>query len=263
LAFSLFPRICLSFLLLLPGQLLAWGNQGHRIAGALTEPLLQPAARDAVRELIGTQSLAEASTWADRMRGNASPFWQEQAGPYHYVTVPVGKRYSELKPPARGDAVTALAEFSAILRDPDASRVRKQLALRFSLHVIQDLHQPLHVGKGDDRGGNNVKVRVNGETSNLHRVWDSGILRHAGHSDREWVARLSPIDDSLVSSWKDPDPKTWIAESAALRDEIYPATSSLGDGYLARYLPVVERRLQQSAVRAAAWINARLGEEGG
>ncbi len=244
----------LAAVVVLPAQ--AWGPQGHRVAGTLTEPFLSPAGRAAVRALIGDESLADASTWADRMRDSPSPFWQNIAGPYHYVTAPSGKTYAEVGAPRKGDSVTALSEFRQILRDPAASSAHKQLALRFALHIIQDLHQPLHVGNGRDRGGNNVKLKLNGRSTNLHRVWDSAILAVAGRSDREWAARLSGVTPQQAADWAEPDPLTWIAESAVLREQIYPAHSTIDDDYLRHWLPEVELRLQQSAVRAAAWVNS-------
>lgn len=234
----------------------AWGPQGHRIAGALTIEYLSPAALAEVEALLGSESLADASTWADRMRASPSPFWQKTAGPFHYVTVRTGKTYGEIGPPGKGDSVTALAEFGQTLRDPEASRAHRQLALRFSVHIIQDLHQPLHVGNGRDRGGNNVKLKLDGISTNLHRVWDSTILSVAGRSDREWVARLSSITPQQASDWTEADPLAWIAESASLREQIYPEHRTIDEEYLRRWLPKVELRLQQSAVRTAAWLNS-------
>lgn len=246
-------------MLLCAAQAAAWGPQGHRVAGAMTWQYLSADTREQVRQLIGDESLAEASTWADRMRDNPSPFWQRQAGPYHYVTVPPGKSYTAVGAPAKGDGVTALAGFSRVLRDPQAPRVQKQLALRFSLHIIQDLHQPMHVGNGRDRGGNSVRLRLDGESTNLHRVWDSAILNAGGMSDAAWLSRYGSPEPAQVAQWRSPRPEDWIAESAALRDRVYPAGKTIDTGYLDTWLPSVHRRLQQSAVRCAAWLDQVLG----
>ncbi len=234
----------------------AWGPQGHRLAGALTESFLSPDTRRAVTALLGNEPLAEASTWADRMRDSPSPFWQERAGPYHYVTVPTATTYASVGPPGKGDSVTALTEFRAALQDASTSRAHRQLALRFSLHIIQDLHQPLHVGNGRDRGGNNIKLKLRGKRTNLHRVWDSSILGVAGRSDAEWLRILSDVSPEQRAAWSEPDPMVWIAESTALRDSLYPVTSVVDVEYLQHWLPTVELRLQQSALRAATWLNS-------
>jgi hypothetical protein len=101
--------------------------------------------------------------------------------------VPKGKHYHEVGAPEQGDSVTALAQFKATLLDKDASLEQKQLALRFIVHIIGDLHQPLHAGNGTDRGGNDVKVRFFWEDSNLHRVWDSQMLDRRQLSYSEWA----------------------------------------------------------------------------
>jgi hypothetical protein len=232
------------------------------VAGELTEAFLDTDTRRAITAIIGEQSLASASIWADQMRGNPSPFWQQQAGPYHYVTVPTGKRYADVGPPAKGDAVTALAEFTRILRDNDAPLAQRQLALRFSLHIVQDLHQPLHVGNGTDRGGNEFKVTIAGKGSNLHRVWDSAIIASAGLSDAAWVRRLSRGEPATAQveagAGCSADPGQWIAESVSLRERIYPASHKIDAAYLRRHLPDVERQLQQAAGAAACWLRVVL-----
>lgn len=100
-------------------------------------------------------------------------FWQRNASSFHYVTVPEGQTYADVGPPEEGDAITALEQSSNTVNNGDASLEEKQLALRFIVHIIGDLHQPLHVGNGKDRGGNDFLVTFFGEVSNLHSVWDS------------------------------------------------------------------------------------------
>jgi hypothetical protein len=141
---------------------LSWGQTGHRVTGAIAEQNLSGLARARIRTILGDESLAEASTWPDEMRSDPAEFWQKTANPWHYVTVPRGRTYREVGPPPEGDAASALQRFAATLRDPNASREQKQLALRFTVHIIGDLHQPLHAGNATDRGGNDVKVTSSG-----------------------------------------------------------------------------------------------------
>jgi hypothetical protein len=138
---------------LMAGPAFAWGQNGHRVTGALAEPLLSRKAKAQITAILGNESLAEASTWADEMRSSPEEFWQKTASPWHYVTVPEGKTYVEVGAPPEGDAYTALKQFAVTLKDPKATLAEKQLALRFSIHIIGDLHQPLHVGTRGDRGG--------------------------------------------------------------------------------------------------------------
>ncbi len=177
--------------LLLPAPAFAWGKTGHRVTGAIAEQYLSPEARGAVTELLGAETLAEASTYADEQRSNPSRFWQETASPWHYVTVPEGQSYAEAGAPEEGDAYTALTRFAETLRDPSASLEDKRLALRFAVHLVGDLHQPLHAGNGEDRGGNAVEVTWYGEPTNLHTVWDTKLIDAEQLSFTEWTARLT------------------------------------------------------------------------
>lgn len=237
----------------------AWGKTGHRVTGEIADYYLSDDARLAIEEILGTESLAEASTWADEMRSNPSEFWQRTANPYHYVTVPAGKIYNDVGAPDEGDAVTALAQFAEILTDPNSTLAEKQLALRFTVHLIGDLHQPLHAGNGTDRGGNNFKVTWFGEESNLHRVWDSGIIDHEQLSYTEWsewlLARVSDAESVM-----EPDPLTWISESAALRDTIYPEEQYLAWDYVYTHRESVRSRLTLGGIRMAAYFNDLFGE---
>lgn len=235
----------------------AWGQTGHRVTGAIAAEHLSGAAAAGVKQILGSESLAEASTWADFMRASPEPFWRDVAPPFHYVTVPKGKTYVQAGAPAEGDAVTALRRFSATVRDPKASLADKQLALRFIVHIVGDLHQPLHAGNGTDRGGNDAKVTYRGRETNLHSVWDSGMIEgeQLSYSEKaRWL--LDKITPAQARAWSVADPTVWIRESTELRDQIYPASPGINSDYSFRQKAVVDQRLSQAGVRMAAYLNA-------
>jgi len=235
----------------------AWGPTGHRVTAQLAEARLTPAARAHVRAILGSESLAEASTWPDDQRSNPDPFWQKTASPWHYVTVPTGQGYTTALAPPEGDAVTALTQFRATLRDPHASLADRQRALRFAVHIIGDLHQPLHAGRPGDRGGNDVAVTWMGRPTNLHAVWDSAMIDDRQLSYTEYTAFLArTITPERARAWADARPATWINESAALRETIYPAEPAMGFKYAWLHRGEVDTRLAMAGVRIAAWINA-------
>ncbi|MDT8409004.1 MAG: S1/P1 nuclease [Wenzhouxiangellaceae bacterium] len=241
---------------LLCSQAHGWGATGHRVAAQIAAGYLAPEARIAVAEILGPETLAEASTWPDFMRANPSEFWQVTANPWHYLTVPPGKSYSEVGAPPEGDALTALEGFAETLRDPESSTDDKALALRFAVHIIGDLHQPLHVGNGSDRGGNDFRITYFGQGSNLHRLWDSQMIdrRQLSYTEMsDWLqAKISPAD---YRGWNSADPLVWIAESADLRDRIYPDDTELGWDYGFRWTDAIDRRLSMAGVRTAAYLN--------
>jgi hypothetical protein len=237
-------------------QVYAWGQTGHRITGAIAEQYLSAEAMAAIKLLLPNESLAEASSYADEMRSNPDTFWQKEAGAYHYVTVPEGKHYHEVGAPDKGDAYTALEKFSKIVKDKNAPLQERQRALRFIVHIIGDLHQPLHVGDGTDKGGNDVKLEFFWKQSNLHRVWDSGLIDQRQLSYTEWTKWLSEkISPEQAKAWTTTDPLIYIEESAKIRDGIYPEEDKLSWDYLYVSMPTVKQQLQKGGVRIAAYLN--------
>jgi hypothetical protein len=256
---------------LLPSPALAWGKTGHRVVAAVADTQLSGLARAHVREILGgAESLDEAANWPDEMRSAPGQFWQRTATPWHYVTLN-GITYDHAPP--EGDALQALGHFRDVLRDPNASLADKQLALRFVVHLVGDLHQPLHAGKCCDKGGNDVKVTWFGKPTNLHAVWDSAIVDDEQLSFTEMAAKLERhISNQDVLNWWDINPRDWISESAEIRDTVYPtpapkpakgkrkkgrgaAVPELSFDYVYKFTPVMERRLSQAGVRLAAYLN--------
>ena len=250
---------------LVPSPALAWGKTGHRVVAAIADTQLSGLARAHVREILGgAESLDEAANWPDEMRSAPGAFWQKTATPWHYVTLN-GIVYDHA--PAEGDALQALTHFRAVLQDPKASIADKQLALRFVVHLVGDLHQPLHVGKCCDKGGNDVKVTWFGKPTNLHAVWDSQLVDDEQLSFTELAAKLERhISNQDVLNWWDLNPRGWISESAQIRDTLYPSAPKpqkgkgppvpeLSYNYVYKFTPVMERRLSQAGVRLAAYLN--------
>lgn len=243
----------------LPSPALAWGKTGHRVVATIADAQLSGLARAHIRELLGgAESLDEAANWPDEMRSAPTQFWQKTATPWHYVTLN-GILYDEAPP--EGDALEALNRFSATLRDPNASLADKQLALRFIVHLVGDLHQPLHVGKCCDKGGNDVKVKWFGRDLNLHSVWDSALVDEQQLSFTEYASKLQRHTSSAdVIAWWDVNPRDWISESAQIRETVYPNMPAKGPpelswSYAYQFTPVMERRLAQAGVRLAAYLN--------
>src|SRR4029079_4669898 len=255
---------------LIPSPAFAWGKTGHRVVAAIADTQLSGLARAQVEQILGRgESLDEAPNWPDEMRSAPGPFWQKTATPWHYVTLN-GIIYDHTPP--EGDALEALKHFSGILKSPNASREDKQTALRFIVHLVGDLHQPLHVGKCCDKGGNDVKVSWFGKATNLHAVWDSQLLDEEQLSFTELAAKLerhiSPLE---VVKWWDANPRDWITESAELRDTLYPPPAKprvgendndqpllpeLSYSYVYKFTPLMEQRLSQGGVRLAAYLDA-------
>lgn len=243
----------------------AWGIRGHRIAAMVAQQHLTPNAAKAVRELLNEgDSLATISSWADEFGRDVEP----RSAPWHYVNVPVtAAGYSDRYCSDRGCVVSKIRDYRKVLADKKAPREQRQVALLFLVHFIQDVHQPLHVGDNNDRGGNDTQIQFNDRATNLHRIWDTDLIGRSRRNDREWAQE---VDDLLtpqaIAAWSKGDVEDWANEShrASKLAYYYPknakrpiATGSrLGDDYLEFALPIVRERLAQAGIRVANELNA-------
>lgn len=238
-----------------------WGLNGHRIVASVAENHLTPAAKKQVRELLKGQLMAQVSTWADKARGMQK--WSFTRT-WHYTTIPNGKTYETAEKQENGDVITALRKYEAVLRDQAATAEDKAIALKFFIHFAGDVHQPLHVGNGKDRGGNDVLVDwYNEEEVRLHSVWDSHIIRHTELSYTEFVDFIDRANQRQIKEWQNSSYVDWAMESYAIRDLVYnfrPARSSdelpyLSWDYRNAAVPVVEERLLKAGIRLAGVLN--------
>lgn len=247
-------RVFIALLLAAPTAAFAWGPHGHRIVGRIAESHLTDEAARAVDCLIGPESLAQAGTWADEIRSD--PSWKK-ADPWHYISIDDNETLETTERNPAGDVVEALQRFEAVLRDPQATRQAKREALKFIVHFVADIHQPLHVGRRDDRGGNQIEVTWFGETSNLHSVWDSHLIENEKLSFSEFAGFIDHPTLEELKAWQGTTYADWARESKDLRERVY----RIGDGRLSyefayQNMPTVKRRLLQAGVRLAGLLNS-------
>lgn len=241
-----------------------WGSEGHRIVAEIAWRHLETGSREAVRRLLAPgETLAEASIWADRVRSD--PRWEATA-PFHYINVPeIAEIDAQRDCPPRGCILRAIASFSRDLGDLSRTVERRREALRFVAHLIGDVHQPLHVSHGSDRGGNDIPVLFFGRATDLHEVWDRWIVERA--RERSWWSwsprRLSrSISAAQRDLWARGSPLDWAAESLALaRTRAYGPRpgEALGRDYFERNVAVAREQLQKAGVRLAFTLDGLLG----
>jgi hypothetical protein len=248
-------------IILMPGSAGAWGRIGHRVAAKMAEERLTPAALAAVHSLLGPGvRLADVSTWADEQ--------QEIPGSsrWHYVNVPISEtRYDPKYCPSDGCVVSKIEEFKSTLLSPKAGRIQKRQALKFLIHFIADLHQPLHVGDNKDQGGNLLQVRFFGDGSNLHRVWDSQIIERHTKNEQVWLWDFDFIaNPRMVAEWSKGSAEDWASETLQIAKQAYclPGTqrlikpgTRLGNEYYSFALPVIQKQLAKSGIRIASVLN--------
>jgi hypothetical protein len=239
----------------------AWGPRGHAIVADLAARQLSPAARAEVERLLGADArdtLVANATWADEVK--AWPGYG-RTGPLHYVNFPRGTCRYDAARDCRGDrcVVAAIARFRAVLAS-DAPAAERSDALRWLVHLVADVHQPLHATWGDDRGGNMVQLRFRGEGTNLHALLDSGLLRTRGLPARAYADAIAPAPGGApAEEYAAGAEIDWAEGSCALGRDSYPARRQVDQEYVDRWRPILERRLVIAASRLAALLDATLG----
>ena len=231
----------------------AWGKTGHRVTGEVAEMHLTEKTRFEIKQILQDPSLAIASTWADEMRPH--PDFQKYSS-WHYANMPLNKKYSEHPQSKKGDIVQAIKICKLKLKDSNVSNEEKAFHLRFLVHLVGDIHQPLHVGKGDDRGGNDIKVKWFGKDTNLHRVWDTEMINTYMMSYTEFTAHLNEIFDSSKIEMRSED--QWVDETQKLVIDVYANVKngdSLGYDYVYENFDIVKSQLFVAGVRLAQTLN--------
>jgi nuclease S1 len=237
------------------------GAQGHRIVAEIAQRHLTGVARGRAIALLEGDDLARVASWADNYRGTPEG---RRTATWHYTTLPAGQSYRYTPDDGNTDIGEAIRDQEGVLADQGRPREERVKALKFLIHFLGDVHQPMHVGRDGDRGGNGISVKWFGKQTNLHSVWDSGIIRQQELSYTEHVNFIDSADERDIARWQADSIGVWMAESQELREIAYAA---LGDGevpslswdYRNEMIPHLDRRMLQGGIRLAGVLNRILG----
>ena len=244
----------------------AWGPLGHSVVAELAQRHLSPAAKTEVEHLLAldhTQSLADIASWPDEIRNDPKQqdLWK-QTRAQHYIDFDGDCTYTPPRDCKNGQCVVeAIAHYTDVLSDrsqPDQARLQ---ALKFVVHFIGDIHQPLHANYQQDAGGNKYQVQFQGQGVNLHRVWDSGLL---GTRNMDWKAYAAMLDSEGFAPLPPPiapydnAAAEWAEESCQITRTIYPSNHKIDQAYIDAELPVADTRLREAGRRLAEVLNLAL-----
>lgn len=231
-----------------------WGKNGHRVVGDIAAQYLNEDAAQAVDRILGNESMAIASTWMDEIRSDPN---YDYTADWHWVTIPDGMSYAETEKNPNGDLIKAIRTITEELKNGDLSTEKETENLKMLIHLIGDIHMPLHVGTGEDRGGNQVEVQWFWEESNLHRVWDSGMIEEQKLSYTELSESVNYVTAQEVKELQNSTVLDWARESMQLRDEVYnlPEDHNINYEYMYHNWGTVERRLKEAGIRLAGVLN--------
>jgi S1/P1 Nuclease len=252
----------LAFVLTVPSpQAFAWGNEGHRIIADIAWAHLNDTTLANLRKFLGDNDLASISTWADDIRPG-----RPETGPWHYVDIPPATPgYAPKDCPNENCAVARIQSFAKILGDPSQPFAKRSEALKFVVHFVGDLSQPMHA-MADARGGNDIPVTVFGATQcgpypcNLHSVWDSELIDHTGMREHRYARELETMIATDHLQAGPDDPITWANQSLQLAKQAWvQPQSNIDEAYYLQERPVVDRQLALAGLRLAQILNEELG----
>lgn len=239
-----------------PSLTYGWGQKGHDVVAEIASRHLTPKTRAAMDSLLGGKTPVYWANWLD----NASHTPQyDYSLTWHYKNVDPEYTYETAPLNPKGDIVSALQQQTEALGSGSLSRQDASLALKMVIHLMGDLHQPMHLGRYSDRGGNRHKVSFFDKETNLHSVWDTS-LPEAAHkwSYTEWADQTDRATAELEAALLDGDFNSWAAETYEIAKEVYAATpqdTAISYDYIARWSPVVEQQLLKGGLRLAYILN--------
>lgn len=234
-----------------------WGQTGHRVVGLLAENHLNKKTREKLKEIMGVESLVEASTWMDEIKSDKS---FKHMNSWHYVSIPDGQTYATCTKSEKGDVYEAINRMIVIIKDDSKSKKEKRDAICSLTHLVGDMHQPLHVGNGTDKGGNSVKVKWFYQSSNLHRVWDSEMIDSKKYSYSELADLIDDHSKDDITKWQSEGMDVWVNEAMSLRTQIYNTgdTDKMGYRYMYENWNTLRERLLKAGIRLAGILNEAL-----
>lgn len=245
-------------LLLVTLSVFGWGQKGHDTVAIIAENHLTPRTKEALDSLLGGYSIVYWANWLDNASHTPEFAYTKT---WHYKNIDEGDTFENAPNIPEGNIIDAIYEQVACLKSVDASNDEKSLATKMIVHFLGDIHQPMHMGRSTDRGGNSHNVSFFKENTNLHSVWDTDILEAAhAWSHSEWqreIDRLNPEETFMIIS--DGSPEKWGNETYNICKEIYentPTGTNIEYDYIARWTPMIEIQLVKGGLRLADVLNS-------
>lgn len=234
-------------------ELLFWGQNGHRATAKIAETHLSKKAKKNINKLLNGKSLAFISTYADEIKSDRK---YRSFSPWHYVNMGLEEDYKSSKKNPKGDLVTGITTCIAVLKNPQSTDENKEFHLKMLVHLIGDLHQPLHIGRKDDKGGNTIQVQWFGKGTNLHTVWDTKMIEQWNMSYIELAANADKLSKKQLETIQKGSVVDWVNEVHQITKQVYNSAKN-GDKlkyrYSYDYFGIVRTQIQKGGIRLA-WI---------
>ncbi len=253
-------KLLLSFVMAfcaLPHISFGWGHKGHQLVAEVAWEMLNEKAKANLKQHLDGFTIESAATWMDDIKSNRSYSYMNK---WHYVNVPKGGSYTEN---GEENVISELEKtISALRKNEHLSADDYAKELRILFHLVGDLHQPLHCGYGDDKGGNDIQVNYNKHNSNLHRVWDTDIIESEHISLADCLAMKKTFTEGDLAHLTKIDVKMWMRQPRSQLKQVYdfPEDGTIDMGYISKNKDLVKEDIFIAGARLAAVINDILGK---
>ncbi|RYG19982.1 MAG: S1/P1 Nuclease [Chitinophagaceae bacterium] len=246
-------------LLYLPYAAGAWNLIGHRVVGEVADYYINAKTRKAIQAILGSESLAMSANWADFVKSDTSYTYLSN---WHYLNIPANlsktAMFSYLEQQSGPNVYTKINEMIVVLKNTRSTLTQKKLALKMLIHMVGDLHQPMHTARPEDQGGNKVQLTWFGEKSNLHKVWDEGLVDYQKLSYTEYTKAINHPTVAEFTTWQKASLKESLFESYQICTKIYEGTKAddkLSYRYNFDWIATVNQQLLKGGIRLAKILN--------
>lgn len=257
--FLILSVLAVSFLF--PFELLAWGMTGHRVVAQIADQNIKSSTRKKINKLLDNMPVAYWANWPDFIKSDKTGEY-DHTHIWHYVNAPGNLSKEDfiayIKNVKQDNIYKEITLLERTIADKVSSVQQKRVALYFLVHLMGDAHQPMHVGREEDLGGNRISVLWFNDKSNLHAVWDGKLIDYMKYSYTEYANLLNTISKEKKKTLQAGTLEDWLYESHCVANEIYSSVNNedrLSFDYAYKYTDVVELQLQRGGLRLAAILD--------
>lgn len=232
-----------------------WGPTGHRATGQIAENHLTNKTKKKISRLLEGESLAFVSTFGDQIKSDKK---YNKFRSWHYVNMPLDGSYETEDKNPKGDLVTGIKHCVEVLKSDVSSIDDKRFYLKMLVHLVGDLHQPMHIGQKEDKGGNTIQLQWFNKGTNLHRVWDENMIEQWGMSYLELASNTKDLSKEKIKEIQKGNVIDWVKDTHKVTKKVYGSVESgenLRYRYSYDYFPIVREQLQKGGIRLAKLLN--------
>jgi len=240
--------------------LISWGFKGHRVVATIAQKHLSSGTAYVVSAYLKGESMSDVATWADENKNSTT-------APWHFLNLPLGlthEQFVKFVSESDNNVYTAILKTEASLKDKSLTLDQKNEALKYLIHLVGDAHQPMHISRKEDKGGNTIQVRFDNKGTNLHSLWDSKLIDHEGLREADMVKIYDVATAAQIKQWQSDSPMEWIWESYQVSSELYAQIKpgqDIDEAYYQKYIPVIRKRIDQAGIRLAGELNKLFNNE--